>query len=123
MDRFVGRLNIEHYFVRLRTEADAPTRALLHRLLREEEDRLGSDLEHLAALEQEIAGANGRITRQQERVQHLESNGQDAGRAKILLQMFRQTLELYEQRRRFLLGDIEANGLLKTPPAKPGRHS
>ena len=42
MDKFVARLNIEHYRKKLATEGDEAQRKMLQRLLAEEEDKLAA---------------------------------------------------------------------------------
>ncbi len=112
MDRFVARLNIEHYCVRLRSESDARARLDLQKLLVEEENKLGFDLEMLARIEHEIATGNDRIARQESSVESLESNGHDASTGRTTLAMMRETLVIYEDYRHRLLLGIERNGLL-----------
>jgi len=53
--QFVGDLNVSRFLDKLRVERNPDLRASLRRLLLEEEDKLGSNLEHLSRLQRQIA--------------------------------------------------------------------
>ncbi len=112
MDRFVAKLNIEHYCIRLRAETDARIRASLHRLMVEEEEKLGCDQEQLTQIEHEISKNARRIAEQQALISDLETKGVDATRAKVLLSMFRRTQSVYQKYRQQVLSGIGHNRLL-----------
>jgi len=78
MDPFIARMNVKNFTNRLRTEADPGIRARLHRLLLEEEDRLGRDLELLIDLERTIAGFDTAIQTQTELVASFEQGESDS---------------------------------------------
>jgi hypothetical protein len=65
MDRFIAKQNVEHFRAQLRTETDLGVRSSLHYLLIAEEDKLGFDLEQIAAIEHEIAYWRKRTNHQQ----------------------------------------------------------
>jgi len=56
MDRFVARLNIEHFQKLLVVETDETKRRTLRTLLEQEEARLASALERVAESERERSG-------------------------------------------------------------------
>ena len=108
MDSFTAKLNIELYRDRLRTEADPETASTLHKLLIEEEDRLGFDLEQLEKIVREIADGRSRVERQLSLIEELETNGHDANSAKAILSNLCKTLLIYEQYRRTWVGVMKA---------------
>ena len=73
MDRFIARENIRHFRTMLATEIDQETRARLHRLLVEEEDKLAKDLELLADIERHIEDGHRQIETQRARVDHMRA--------------------------------------------------
>ena len=73
MDRFIARENIRHFRTMLATNIDPEARARLHRLLVEEEDKLGKDLELLADIERHIEDGNRRIETQRARVDRMRA--------------------------------------------------
>ena len=77
MDRFIARANMRHFGDRLRSETDAELRARLQKLLIEEEDRLGQDLELIADVERMIASFDALIDTQASLVATF--NGRDDG--------------------------------------------
>ena len=99
-DRFVARLNVDHYSTRLRTESDPRARSVLNRLLIEEEKKLGGRLEQLAYVEHEAATLREWIARQQSR----PSRGTDGALpAEVLLGMLYDTIGLHEKHRATLV--------------------
>ena len=86
MDRFIAQANIRYLRDRLASEADQDARARVQRLLIEEEDKLGADLELLADLDRHIADGDDRIHDQRARVAAMERNGHNGlGHAQALL--------------------------------------
>lgn len=111
MDRFIAKLNIEHFRERLKVERDAKMRAALQRLLVEEENKLGQGLEQLRFVEQEIAAWESFVSRQRHTVEVLERNGSDSGPARALLDLTTDTLGLHQQYRAKLLAVLEKSSL------------
>ncbi len=100
LDKFVARLNADHYSTRLRTESDPRARSVLNQLLIEEEKKLGGRLEQLAYIEHEIATLREWIARQQSRA----SRGmEEALPSEALLGMLYDTMGLYEEHRATLV--------------------
>lgn len=64
MRRFIARANIKHLRARLEAEVEPKARALVTKLLVEEEDKLGADFELLAELDQHVRTGHERIARQ-----------------------------------------------------------
>jgi hypothetical protein len=111
MDRFVARENIKHFRDRLRSEVDPATRATLHNLLVEEEDKLAADLALLGDLEHEISKCDGMIERQTALVAGIEANGGDGAVARTLLEAIVETKSLHQQYRRRITIRIDENRL------------
>jgi len=98
MDHFAQRENIKLISSRLESELHANVRSQLHKLLLEEERRLGADLEFLAELEQTIISFDALIDTQERLVTMLELNG-DGERQRAILNGFRKTRELCQRYR------------------------
>ena len=75
MDRFIARENIKHFRDMLLSDIDPSTRARVQRLLVEEEDKLGKNLELLADIENHIAQAERLIETQRSVVEALQRDG------------------------------------------------
>jgi len=105
MDRFIARENIKHFRDRLWPEVDQEARSLLRKLLVEEEDKLGADLELLADIKRHIADGNQRIERQRALVTVLERDGQKGlAHAKTLLDgMLESQVLLHDYHRRIVI--------------------
>lgn len=99
MDKFVARENIRHFHDRLVTEADSITRSFLHRLLIQEEDKLGHDCEALREIEDHIARVKEHVSRQQAVVASIDGDGQDTRQALVLLNRYNETLLAFENQR------------------------
>jgi hypothetical protein len=111
MDKFVARENIKHFRERLETETDPSMRARLHRLLVEEEDKLGHNLETLHAIETHIAKGKMRVDRQQAVVASMERDGHETTHALALLGAMCETLLIFENRRQAILIDLNQSSL------------
>jgi hypothetical protein len=97
MDRYKARENIRLFRDRLSQEVNPETRALLHKLLLEEEDKLGADLETLADVQQHIADGSRRIERQRALVATMERDGHKGlDHAKALLDGLLQSQLLHK---------------------------
>ncbi len=111
MDRFVARQNVELCRLRLETETDPQRRAQLHRVLVEEENKLGKNYERLADVEREIAKGHVRIANQQALIEHHNGNGHDPSVAEALLEAFLSTQAVYVQFRDTLLAALKHHEL------------
>jgi hypothetical protein len=108
MDRFIARENIRHFRDHLGSEVDPDSRALLHRLLIAEEDKLGKDLELLADLDRHISDGNHRIDRQRELITAMDRDGHNGlAHARTLL----DSQLLHKEYRQRTLLKIKQNGL------------
>jgi hypothetical protein len=98
MDQFVARANIGHFRDRLSREVNPETRAFLQKLLVEEEDKLGADLESLADVERHIEDSHHRIERQRALVAIMERYGNKGlDRAKALLDGLLESQLLHQE--------------------------
>ena len=96
MDRFIARENIRHYCDMLLSDIDPAVRPGLHKLLVEEEDKLGKDLELLVDIERHMADGARRIEAQQSRVCAMQTSGHDGvGRARALLNVMMESQRLF----------------------------
>ncbi len=111
MDKFVARQNVELCRSRLETETDSQKRAQLHRVLVEEENKLGDTYERLVDIEREIAKGQVRIKSQQAVVEHYNGNGHDPSVATALLEAFIATQAMYVQFRDRLLSGLKHHEL------------
>ncbi len=100
MDRFIAQENIRHFSDRLRYEVDLDKRSSLQKLLVDEEDKLGSDLELIAEVDRFIASFESLIQTQSALVAALERDGDDrAPPARSLLDGLAQSQTLYKEYR------------------------
>ncbi len=104
---FVVKENIIRFRAQLNGETDPAVRAALHKLLVEEEHKLGINLEHLADIDREISEGRKRIARQRAMVERLDGDGRDAGPAKALLGSFMETQAMYVRHRQRLMADLQ----------------
>jgi hypothetical protein len=111
MDKFVARENIRHFRDRLETETDASQRSRLQRLLIEEEDKLGHNLETLSMIETHITNGRTRIYRQRSLVVSMERDGHDTAQARALLGALSETLLLFENHREAILKTLDQSSL------------
>ena len=111
MDKFVARENIRHFCDRLETETDPTARSLLHRLLVQEEDKLGHNSEVLREIENHISRAKEHVKRQQALVASTTGDGHDTDHALALLNAYSETLFVYENQREKILIKLEQDRL------------
>ena len=112
MDKFVARENIKRLRVELASELDPNKRSALAKLLVEEEDRLGADLELLADLDGQIRKGRELIARQTALVAAMERGGNSGIRqARALLAALAEAQELHERYRQKVLIAIEESEL------------
>ena len=106
MDHFVARENIKYFCSRLASVLDPKVRSHAQRLLVKEEDKLGTDLEFLAEVDQLIIGFGALIETQNEFVATLEQNGggNEAERERATLNGLRETHVLCQMYRQKILG-------------------
>lgn len=100
-DRFVARKNVRRFWDRLQSEPDPVARARLERLLVEEENKLGLDLEFLAELDRTITNFDALVQTQKALVATLERDGHDgtAGAQNLLDGLMKSQL-LYRECRK-----------------------
>jgi hypothetical protein len=84
----------------------------LHRLLVQEEDKLGHDFEALREVENHISGAKGHVNRQQALLASTESNGHDSTHALVLLNAYSETLFALENQRDKILIKLDEQSRL-----------
>ncbi len=111
MDKFVARENVRHFRDRLETETDASQRSLLQRLLIEEEDKLGHNLDLLHVIETNIRDGRTRVYRQQSIIASMEQDGNDTSQARALLGVMSETLLIFEYRREAILKTLDQSSL------------
>ena len=107
--QFVGDLNVSRFLDKLRVERNPDLRASLRRLLLEEEDKLGSNLERLGSVQHHIAEGRRRITRQKVLIERLEAKGHDVKVAEGTLHNLIEIQEIFEQYRRTILNAVDRN--------------
>ncbi len=112
MDKFVARENIRHFHDRLETETDPTARSILHRLLVQEEDKLGHNSEALHEIENHIARAKEHVNRQQAQILSIEGDGRDTTpELVLLLHAYSEILLAYENHREKILIKIQQSRL------------
>jgi hypothetical protein len=110
MDRFIARANVRHFGDRLRTESDGELRCRLQKLLIEEEDKLGRDLQLLADVERTIASFDVLIHAQAAVVATFDGReGDDFAKARTFLDGLVETHTLYKDYHRRLAGAARIN--------------
>jgi hypothetical protein len=109
MAQFVSDLNVARFLDKLRVERNPALRASLRRLLLEEEDKLGSNLERLGRVQHHIAEGRRRITRQKALIERLEAKGHDVKVAEGTLHNLIEIQEIFEQYRRTILDAVDRN--------------
>jgi hypothetical protein len=98
MDRFIARENIKHFRDRLGSETNPDTRALLQRLLVQEEDKLGLDTALLAEVERAITNFDALIATQRKLVAVLKRDGGNGiARAESLLDGLKSSQILHRE--------------------------
>ena len=104
MDRFTARQNVRHLRGRLFSELEPHTRSYIERLLVEEENKLGADLELIAEVERVIANFDALIVAQQALAAALERHGHECdARDRGLLDGLRQSQRLHKEYHQSLL--------------------
>jgi|SRR5579871_4427023 len=107
MDKFVARENIQHFCDRLKTETDATVRVQLHRLMVEEEDKLGHNSEALQQIDGHIAVTKVHVERQQVLIASIERDGRNSDHVKGLLEAYSETLRAFENQRKKILARLQ----------------
>jgi len=109
MDPFIARANVRHFGDRLRSETDGKVRSRLQKLLIEEEDKLGRDLELIVEVERTIASFDTLVRTQTALVITFERDGDDSlAGARSFLDGLVQSQTLYRDYHRRL---VKAVGL------------
>ena len=107
MDKFIARENIRHFHERLKMETDASVRSLLHRLLVQEEDKLGHNHEALRQIENHISRAKEHVNRQQVVLASTERDGHDITHPLALLNNYSEILLSFENQRQKIMIKLE----------------
>ena len=107
--QFVSDLNIARFLDKLRLEHDPAMRTVLQRLLIEEEDKFGGNVERLSTVQRHIAEGNRRISLQKALVEKLAAGGEDAGPAERTLSNLVEIQRIFEQYRQVILDTIDRN--------------
>lgn len=103
MKTFIGINNVEHFADQLSSEVDRTKRAILMRLLVEEEDKLGTGLQQLGVAELRIATGHRLIAKQKALIAHMECNGRDSREARDLLGTLVEVQTLFERYRHTIM--------------------
>jgi hypothetical protein len=112
MDRYIARENIRQFRDRLSREENPEARALFQKLLLEEEDKLGADLEALENVQQHIADSSQRIERQRALIATMERDGHKGlDHAKVLLNSLLESQFLFQYHYQRILIKINQNQL------------
>ncbi len=109
--RSICRVTRVHFCDRLEAETDAAARSLLHRLLVQEEDKLGHNSEALGEIENHIARAKGHVNRQQALLASSQRDGHDTTQALVLLNAYGEILLAYENQREKILIKVQQSRL------------
>jgi hypothetical protein len=112
MDRFIARENVRHYRHMLLSEIEPEVRSRVHKLLVEEEDKLGKDLALLVDIERHIADGAQRIEAQQSRVCVMQADGHDVGRAQAFLDGMMESQRILIRYHQLVAKEIGRNRLL-----------
>jgi hypothetical protein len=107
LQRFISEQNISRFADQLRRESNAVRRDTLKRLLIEEEDRFGANVEWLHMIERYIAVWTAEIVRQTGVVSELKSNGDDANDAESILQTYVKIKDLFTSYRARISQTVE----------------
>ena len=111
MDKFVARENIRHFCDRLETETDPTARSLLHRLLVQEEDKLGHNSQTLREIENHIVRAKQNVNRQQALLASMERDGHDTTQMLVLLNAYSEILLAYQNQHQKISIKIQQSSL------------
>jgi hypothetical protein len=110
VDRFIAQENIKHLRNRLWSEGEPGLRSSLQKLLVEEEDKFGANVEMLADLDRHIDDGNHRIARQRVLVATMRRDGNAGlGLASNVLDTMIETQGLHERYRVQVLAAVERN--------------
>lgn len=113
MNRIPARVKIRQYHDILLSDIEPEERSRMHKLLIEEEDKLGKDLKLLSDIERHIAEGVLRIEAQQARLRAILVNGHDGvGQAQAFLDGMMESQRLSMRYRQLVKEEIERNRLL-----------
>ena len=113
MHRVTTRVNIRYYRDVLLSDIGPEERSRVHKLLVEEEDKLGKDLKLLADIERHIAECTRRIEAQQLRVRAMQADDHDdVGQAQAFLDGLMESQQVSMAYRQLVKKEIERNRLL-----------
>ena len=97
MDRFIARANIDHYLEMLNNhDVSTRNRSMITKLLIEEEDKLGRDLEQLEFAENKAVACRSRADRQRRLLDSFDPGSTDWVQAERLLVNFESLAQFVE---------------------------
>src|SRR5512135_2680923 len=97
MDRFIARANIDHYLEMLNNhDVSTRNRSMITKLLIEEEDKLGRDLEQLEFAENKAVACRTRADRQRRLLDSFDPGSADWVQAERLLVNFESLAQFVE---------------------------
>ena len=105
--QFASDLNVARFVDRLQLEHEPTRRAVLQKLLVEEEDKLGRNAERLSNLQRHIAEGNRRIALQKTLIERLRANSYDIGLAERTLNNLFEIQKLFEHHRQVVLDAMD----------------
>jgi len=113
VDRFIARENIKHFHEILLSDIDRGERSRVQKLLIEEIDKLGKDLELLADIERHIADANRRIAAQRLRVEVMQRDGQNSVEsARAFLEGMMESQRLFANYHQLVAREVQRGRIL-----------
>jgi hypothetical protein len=105
--QFVSDLNVARFVDGLQLEDEPTRRALLQKLLIEEEDKLGRNAERLSKLQRHITEGNHRIAMQKALIERLRANGHDIRLAERTLNNLSEIQRILEHHRQCVLNAMD----------------
>ena len=107
MAQFISNLNVARFVDRLQLEDEPTRRAVLQKLLVEEEDKLGRNAERLSKLERHITEGNRRIGLQKAVIERLRTNSCDIRLAERTLNNLFEIQRIFEHHRQAILDTMD----------------
>ena len=105
--QFVSDLNVARFVDRLQLEDEPTRRAVLQKLLVEEEDKLGRNAERLSTLQRHITEGNRRIGLQKAVIERLRTNSCDIRLAERTLNNLFEIQRIFEHHRQAILDTMD----------------
>jgi septal ring factor EnvC (AmiA/AmiB activator) len=102
LDQFIAKQNIAHYRSRLQMGAEPETRAVLLKLLLDEEKELGRTREQLARIDKHIEKLRRIIAQQEKHIERFKFISLDTERATLLLATLNELMATYQLHRQWI---------------------